>query len=79
MAVKPNGEIDITNLVELLAENQKTLVSLMHVNNEIGTVLDLDRIVPIQYNALLHSDTVQSIGKKEIDTELPIDFCSQCP
>jgi cysteine desulfurase len=47
VAVKPNGEIDITNLVELLAENQKTLVSLMHVNNEIGTVLDLDRIVPI--------------------------------
>jgi cysteine desulfurase len=49
----------------------------MHVNNEIGTVLDLDRIVPIckQYNALLHSDTVQSIGKKEIDLqELPIDF-----
>jgi cysteine desulfurase len=77
VAVKPNGEIDITNLVELLAENQKTLVSLMHVNNEIGTVLDLDRIVPIckQYNALLHSDTVQSIGKKEIDLqELPIDF-----
>jgi cysteine desulfurase len=35
-----NGEIDITNLVELLAENQKTLVSLMHVNNEIG-MLDI--------------------------------------
>jgi cysteine desulfurase len=34
-------------------------------------VLDLDRIVPIckQYNALLHSDTVQSIGKKEIDLQ----------
>jgi cysteine desulfurase len=57
-------------------ESKKHL-SLMHVNNEIGTVLDLDRIVPIckQYNALLHSDTVQSIGKKEIDLqELPIDF-----
>jgi cysteine desulfurase len=77
VTIKPNGEIDVTNLVELLAENHKTLVSLMHVNNEIGTVLDLDRIVPIckQYNALLHSDTVQSIGKKEIDLkELPIDF-----
>jgi cysteine desulfurase len=69
--VKPNGEIDITNLVELLAENQKTLVSLMHVN-EIGTVLDLDRIVPIckQYNALLHSDTVQSIGKENRSTRI---------
>ena len=77
VAVKPNGEIDITNLVELLAQNHKTLVSLMHVNNEIGTVLDLNRVAPIckQYNALLHSDTVQSIGKKEIDLqELPIDF-----
>lgn len=77
VAVKPNGEIDITHLVELLAQNHKTLVSLMHVNNEIGTVLDLNRVVPIckQYNALLHSDTVQSIGKKEIDLqELPIDF-----
>jgi len=77
VAVKPNGEIDVTNLVELLAQNHKTLVSLMHVNNEIGTVLDLSRVAPIckQYNALLHSDTVQSIGKKEIDLkELPIDF-----
>jgi cysteine desulfurase len=77
VAVKPNGEIDITDLVELLAQNHKTLVSLMHVNNEIGTVLDLDRIVPIckQYNALLHSDTVQSIGKKEIDLQkVSIDF-----
>ena len=77
VAVKPNGEIDITNLVELLAQNHKTLVSLMHVNNEIGTVLDLKRVAPIckQYHALLHSDTVQSIGKIEIDLqELPIDF-----
>jgi cysteine desulfurase len=77
VAVKPNGEIDITDLVELLAQNHKTLVSLMHVNNEVGTVLDLNRVVPIckQYDALLHSDTVQSIGKKEIDLqELPIDF-----
>jgi cysteine desulfurase len=77
VAVKPNGEIDITDLVELLAQNHKTLVSLMHVNNEVGTVLDLNRVVPIckQYDALLHSDTVQSIGKTEIDLqELPIDF-----
>jgi cysteine desulfurase len=44
----------------------------MHVNNEIGTVLDLDRIVPIckQYNALLHSDTVQSIGKGNRSTRI---------
>jgi cysteine desulfurase len=77
VAVKPNGEIDITNLVELLSQETKTLVSLMHVNNEIGTVLDLERISLIcqQHNALFHSDTVQSIGKIAIDLQtIPIDF-----
>lgn len=77
VAVKPNGEIDITDLVYLLSQDVKTLVSLMHVNNEIGTVLELDKVGFIcrQYNALFHSDMVQSIGKVEIDLQmLPIDF-----
>jgi cysteine desulfurase len=77
VAVKPNGEIDITDLVELLSQETKTLVSLMHVNNETGTVLDLERVGRIckQYNVLFHSDTVQSIGKTEIDLQaIPIDF-----
>lgn len=77
VAIKPNGEIDITDLVELLSQEKKTLVSLMHVNNEIGTVLDLDRISRIcqEHSALFHSDTVQSIGKATIDLQkLPIDF-----
>lgn len=77
VAVKPNGEIDITHLVELLSQEKKTLVSLMHVNNEIGTVLNLDRISTIcqEHNVLFHSDTVQSIGKTVIDLQkLPIDF-----
>ncbi|MFE3866640.1 cysteine desulfurase family protein [Flavobacterium sp. LS2P90] len=77
VAVKPNGEIDITDLVELLSQETKTLVSLMHVNNEIGTVLDLERVGRIckQYNVLFHSDTVQSLGKTEIDLQaIPIDF-----
>jgi cysteine desulfurase len=72
-----NGEIDITNLVSLLAENKKTLVSLMHVNNEIGTVLDLNLIGRIckQHDAFFHSDTVQSIGKFSFDLQqIPIDF-----
>ena len=75
--VKPNGEIDISHLVELLSQEKKTLVSLMQVNNEIGTVLDLDKIGRIcqQHNALFHSDTVQSIGKTEIDlANLAINF-----
>ncbi|MFV8373568.1 cysteine desulfurase family protein [Flavobacterium sp. LB2P74] len=75
--VKPNGEIDITHLVELLSEEKKTLVSLMHVNNETGNVLDLERIGRIcqEHNTLFHSDTVQSIGKATIDLQtIPVDF-----
>jgi cysteine desulfurase len=77
VAVKPNGEIDITDLVDLLSQETKTLVSLMHVNNEIGTVLDIDKVGRIceQHNALFHSDMVQSVGKLEIDLKsIPIDF-----
>ena len=77
VSVKPNGEIDLTHLVNLLSQDIKTLVSLMHVNNEIGTVLDLNKVGRIceQYNALFHSDMVQSVGKLEIDLEaIPIDF-----
>jgi len=75
--VKPNGEINITHLVELLSQEKKTLVSLMHVNNETGTVLDLERVGRIcqEHNVLFHSDTVQSIGKATIDLQtIPVDF-----
>lgn len=77
VALKPNGEIDITDLVELLSQDHKTLVSLMHVNNETGNVLDLKRIGLIceENSALFHSDTVQSVGKTELDVQtFPIDF-----
>ncbi|MDD5151665.1 MAG: cysteine desulfurase family protein [Flavobacterium sp.] len=77
VAVKSNGEIDITDLVNLLSQDTKTLVSLMHVNNEIGTVLDVEKVGRIceQHNALFHSDMVQSIGKIEIDLQtIPVDF-----
>jgi cysteine desulfurase len=58
-------------------EEIKTLVSLMHINNEIGTVLDVEKVGRIceQYNALFHSDMVQSVGKLAIDLQaMPIDF-----
>ena len=77
VALKSDGEIDITDLVELLSQEKKTLVSLMHVNNEIGTVLDIERVGRIcqQYNALFHSDTVQSVGKTKLDLQvIPVDF-----
>ena len=75
--VNTDGSLDLTHLSNLLADEKKTLVSLMHVNNETGTVLDLDRVSLIckQYNALFHSDTVQSVGKTEIDLQkTPVDF-----
>jgi len=52
-------------------------VSLMHVNNEIGNMLDLKKTAELvkSYNALFHSDTVQSIGHFSLDlNEIPVDF-----
>jgi len=75
--VNPDGSIDLTHLSNLLAEDKKTIVSLMHVNNETGAILDLERVGVIckQYHALFHSDTVQSVGKTEIDLQkIPVDF-----
>jgi cysteine desulfurase len=77
VAVKSNGEIDMSYLVDLLSQEIKTLVSLMHVNNEIGTVLDVEKVGRIceQHKALFHSDMVQSVGKLEIDLQhFPIHF-----
>ncbi|HAH53762.1 MAG TPA: cysteine desulfurase [Flavobacterium sp.] len=77
VAVKPNGEIDLTDLVVLLSQDTKTLVSLMHVNNEIGTILNVEKVGRIceHYNALFHSDMVQSVGKIEMDLKsFPIHF-----
>lgn len=75
--VLPDGSIDLKHLADLLSKEGKTLVSLMHVNNEIGTVLDLERVGLIckQYKALFHSDTVQSMGKMPLDLQkIPVDF-----
>ncbi len=69
--INSDGSIDLTHLSNLLSDEKKTLVSLMHVNNETGTILDIERVGVIckQYNALFHSDTVQSVGKTEIDLQ----------
>ena len=77
VAIKKDGSIDISNLVDLLSQNVKTLVSLMHVNNEVGSILDIDLVARIcqQNNALFHSDTVQSVAKTELDLQnTPVDF-----
>jgi cysteine desulfurase len=75
--ILPTGEIDVVHLTDLLTSKSKTLVSLMHVNNEIGTILNLDRVSRIckQHEAYFHTDTVQSIGKTLINLqETQIDF-----
>ncbi|WP_432221736.1 cysteine desulfurase family protein [Flavobacterium sp. TMP13] len=75
--INTDGSIDLSHLSTLLSAEKKTLVSLMHVNNETGSLLDLERVVQIckQYDVLFHSDTVQSIGKTEIDLQqIPLDF-----
>ncbi len=75
--ILPSGQIDEQQLEQLLQDDVPTLVSLMHVNNEIGTILDLEKIGNMcrKHQALFHSDTVQSVGKTEFDmAQLPVDF-----
>jgi len=72
-----NGTIDYKQLEELLSKNIPTLVSLMHVNNETGVVLDINKVSSLCSisNIFLHSDTVQSMGKISFNLqELNIDF-----
>lgn len=72
------GNVDLSHLEELLSLSQeKTLVSLMHANNEIGTLLPLKDVSKLckRYNAYFHSDTVQTIGHYPLNlTEFNIDF-----
>ena len=75
-----NGMIDYSSLEGLLkGSSKKTLVSLMHVNNEIGNRLNLKRVADLckENDALFHSDTVQSVGHYKLDfSEIPIDFAA---
>ena len=65
-------------LIEYLENSdEKTLVSLMHINNETGTMIDLEEFGKIckSNNALFHSDTVQTIGHYKMDlNKINIDF-----
>ncbi|SFT12058.1 cysteine desulfurase family protein [Sphingobacterium wenxiniae] len=73
----PQGNIDLTHLRELLANNPRTLVSLMHANNEIGNLTDIKQVGEIckEFNAVFHSDTVQTMGHYVHDlSDLHVDF-----
>ncbi|WP_367389552.1 cysteine desulfurase family protein [Lewinella sp. LCG006] len=74
------GQVVLDHLRSLLADqSQKTMVALMHSNNEIGTMIDLQEIGTLcqEYGAYFHSDTVQTMGYYPIDVEAtPISFLS---
>lgn len=76
--ILPDGYIDMNHLEELLnASDEKCLVSLMHANNEIGNMIDLNETGTLckKYSAVFHSDTVQTVGHFPFDLRhTPVDF-----
>lgn len=74
----PNGHIDLEDLDNLLANaTQKTLVTLMHANNEIGNITDITAVGNNckKYGAIFHSDTVQTVGHYPFDLRnTPVHF-----
>jgi cysteine desulfurase len=74
----PNGHVDMDDLEKLLASTEeKTLVTLMHANNEIGNILDINAVGELckLYNAIFHSDTVQTVGHFPFDLrKTPVHF-----
>ncbi len=62
--IDENGHVNTSHLEELLKAYPNALVSLMHANNEIGNLLDLQKVSDLcnQYKAYFHSDTVQTMG-----------------
>jgi cysteine desulfurase len=75
--IDEKGQVDLADLERLLQSGEKTLVSLMHANNEIATLIPLKKVSEIcrKYNALFHSDTVQTMGHYAFDlADLDIDF-----
>jgi cysteine desulfurase len=64
------GHIDLANLEELLAGNtERSVVTLMHANNEIGNLLKIKAVGELckKYDAIFHSDTVQTVGHYPFD------------
>ena len=75
--IDENGEVSLAHLKELLEDNERTFVSIMHANNEIGTIQDIKQIGDIckEYNAIFHSDTVQTMAHFPFDMQdLNVDF-----
>ena len=69
LEVNELGEVNLDQLEYLLSKNNKSLVSLMHANNEIGNITDIDKVGELtkEYNGFFHTDAVQSIGHYEVN------------
>jgi len=78
--ILPDGHVDLNDLEKQLAgHKERCLVSLMHANNEIGNLLDIYAAGEIckKYNAIFHSDTVQTVGHYKIDLRSkPVHFAT---
>jgi cysteine desulfurase len=77
LSVDQQGHIDLTELANYLADGTPTIVSLMHANNEIGTLIPIKEISQLckLHNAYFHSDTVQTMAHYAFDlSDLDIDF-----
>ena len=75
--IDENGVVDLNHLYELLQANPRTFVSIMHANNEIGTIQDINAIGDIckEHKAIFHSDTVQTMAHFPFNMqELNVDF-----
>jgi cysteine desulfurase len=75
-----NGHVDLNDLEEQLKNHEeRCLVTLMHANNEIGNLLDIDAVGSLckKYNAIFHSDCVQTVGHYPLDLrKTPVHFIS---
>lgn len=71
LSLDERGNIDLSSLERLLKEKPRSLVSVMHANNEIGNINDIYQIGLLcrEYEAIFHSDTVQTIGHYPIDLQ----------
>jgi cysteine desulfurase len=78
--ILPDGHVDLNDLEEqLAAREERCFVTLMHANNEIGNLLDINATGEIckKYNAIFHSDTVQTVGHYKLDLRSkPVHFAT---
>jgi cysteine desulfurase len=75
--VNDKGQVSLSNLKELLESHPRTFVSILHANNEIGTIQDITAIGDIckEHNAIFHSDTVQTMAHYRYDLQkINVDF-----